>query len=151
MKRKIYETKCDKRKDQLAGFWIFTIVNVPILVFVAVNELLSTITFQTISSSDWFTTAVTILPWVINLVIISVGLLLRPQFATGFLVALAMWAIASFLYVPSCMATCIVIGGDYDSESFFYCFTGLYLLIWLGLGAWRSYKLYNRDCLTESE
>ncbi len=145
MKRKQYEYKCEKRRDQLAGFWIFTFLNVSIFFLISIIEYrahaLEAITLWPIEIVD----SGIVLPWAINIIVLFVGLVLRPQFALGYLVALAGWVFISILYIPSCYVTCLVLG-DGGSDTFVYCFFGGYMALWLGLAAWRSIILYKRDC-----
>jgi hypothetical protein len=134
MKRHHYETLCDKRKDQVKGFWLF----------LGLNALTLPI-FWNADSDGWFVA----MPWVINGIVLLAGLVLRPHIAVGYLVSLAGLIAVSLLYLASCWVACSAYdsggGGDFSMTLALIC-PALVFPAWLIWAAVKSRRLIRQAC-----
>ena len=142
-----------KAIDQIAGYWSSFILNL-ILIVLALGVM---------ADGDAISeTPLAWLPWLFNGVIIAVSLFLYPAFATGYLIALAVIAGAALIYMPSCIATCLVataIGIEpalpYSGSSLDYwfwpAFAFLYIILWALGGLFFSFRHYRKAAENEQQ
>ncbi len=100
MKRKVYTTRRERMTDQVIGFLAFPLVNVPLWIIVWVIS-------QMIDSQLMI--LVSVLPWLVNGIVLVLAVLLRPEFAIGYIafvgVALTVVTALSVLFVAACFVT----------------------------------------------
>lgn len=89
MKRKVYASRTERKRDQVFGFWAFPLVNLVIY--------LITLVFNPAGRAgqikfEQATLIVQLLPWVSNALVLLLAALFRPEFARGYFgfVAVAM-------------------------------------------------------------
>ena len=117
MKRKVYATKRERMIDQTLGFLAFPLVNISLGITLWIIS-------QMISSSWWFELS-SVLPWLINGIIIFLALLWRPEFAMGYITfigaAVAMIIFLSVLFVAACFVTIFSAAtvGDQQAKALF--------------------------------
>ena len=134
MKRKVYATRRERVLDQILGFLVFPLVNVSLGITLWIIS-------QMISSLWWFELS-SVLPWLVNGIIIVLALLWRPEFAIGYItffgVAVAAIIFLSVLFVAACFVTIFSAPSIGDQQA-----TGLFVVLILGglvgLGALATY------------
>ena len=101
MKHKDYSTTRQRSIDQIMGFFAFPLLNVPL------GIILWNISKQQIDSH--LPTLASALPWVVNLIVLSVAFLLRPQFAIGYIAfigfAVSVVTALGVLFVAACFVS----------------------------------------------
>ena len=105
MNCKIYTTRGERMTDQIIGFLAFPLVNILLWIIVRVIS-------QTVNSPPLIILA-SVLPWLVNAIVIILAFLLRPQFGVGYMafiaVALTVVAILSISFVAACFVTFTVV------------------------------------------
>ena len=90
MKRKEYVTRRERMVDQIIGFWAFPLVNVVVWII-----------SQRIDSLA--------LPWLVNIIVLILAYLFRPEFGIGYItfiaVALIVVTASSALFVAACFVS----------------------------------------------
>jgi hypothetical protein len=147
---------CDKRTDQIIGFWSFPVLNLIILFLTpAGREFILALLVAGALAGGVTTSSLGALPWIANAVFVSWALLFRPQVAVGYLVSLAGLIAGSLLYTISCLATCIMLQGidpiGGGSELFLIAFPTVFWGVWLILGVVGSVRLYRKACGDRSD
>lgn len=101
MKRKVYTTRRERMTDQIMGFFAFPLVNVPLGIILWI--------ISQMASSSWLVILVSVLPWLVNGIVIVLAFLLRPQFGLGYIafiaVTLTVVAALSVLFGAACFVT----------------------------------------------
>lgn len=141
----------DKAVELISGYWTGFIVNLILimvsLVFLSEGQSLSN------TPMIW-------LPWAINALIFIGAIIMAPDFLIGYLIALAALFVAVLLYIPSCMATCIVatafgLEPDVIAPSgleywFWPLFFILYAGVWLAASAHFSHRHFEKAARKDS-
>ena len=109
MKRKVYVSQRERKKDQLIGFVAFPLINLALVV--VTNQLLA----EAVAAhrgrlrDDPILTNILPLPWIANGIVLAVAFLLRPEFAVGYVAFIAAAAVAvialSGLFLAACFTT----------------------------------------------
>jgi predicted anti-sigma-YlaC factor YlaD len=98
MKRKVYTTRRERMIDQIIGFLAFPLVNVPLgIVLWTISERID---------SQLLAALVSALPWLVNGIVLVLAVLLRPEFAIGYVTfigaAVAVVTALSVVVVAAC-------------------------------------------------
>ena len=98
MKRKVYTTRRERMIDQIIGFLAFPLVNVPLgIVLLTISERID---------SQLLAALVSALPWLVNGIVLVLAVLLRPEFAIGYVTfigaAVAVVTALSVVVVAAC-------------------------------------------------
>ena len=98
MKRKVYITRRERMIDQILGFLAFPLVNVPLgIVLWLISERID---------SQLLAALVSALPWLVNGIVLVLAVLLRPEFAIGYVTfigaAVAVVTALSVVVVAAC-------------------------------------------------
>jgi EamA domain-containing membrane protein RarD len=134
MKRKVYATRRERMIDQILGFLVFPLVNVSLGITLWIIS-------QMISSLWWFELS-SVLPWLVNGIIIVLALLWRPEFAMGYIaffgVAVTVVTLLGVLFLAACFVTIFsaTVVGDQQAKALFVI---LILGGLVGLGALAIY------------
>ena len=142
MKRKVYTTRRERRTYQIIGFLAFPLVNVPLGIILWMIS-------QRIDSQLF--TLVSVLPWLVNGIVLVLAFLLRPEFAIGYIAfigfAITASTALSVLFVAACFVSVLsaAVIGDLANWVFIFLMVvgvlGLALLaIYLFTIWWLSYK-----------
>ena len=144
MKRKVYTTPRERLTDQIIGFLAFPLVNVLLWIIVWVIP-------QMIDSP--LIILVSVLPWLVNGIVIVLAFLLRHQFGVGYMafiaVALTVVAILSVSFVAACFVTLVTAASFRDMGD--QAITSLFVFLMaagtaaglLGLGLFAIYVFRN--------
>ena len=105
MKRKVYTTRRERRTDEIIGFLAFPLVNVPLWIFLLlVAQMIDSQLLETLVSA---------LPWLVNGSVVVLALLLRPEFAIGYIafIAFAVTLVTALgiLFVAACFVTFVTV------------------------------------------
>jgi hypothetical protein len=142
-------TPCNRALFRLVGFWASTVVNLLFLIPVAINS-----DEYGLPSMEEYPLPL-LIPWVVNgILLLGPSIIVSSEFAVGYITSLGILAVASLLYVPSCLVTCIITGGVLEiisldlgqAFSFPECFLLMYVLAWLAMAGWFSQRIYRRNC-----
>jgi len=102
MKRRVYATRRERMIHQIMGFLAFPVVNVPL------GIILWTIT-RTQRIDLPLQMLVSVVPWLVNGIILVLAAVLRPEFAFGYIsfigTAVAVVIALSFVVVAACFVT----------------------------------------------
>jgi hypothetical protein len=145
------EDNCSESASQQAigtitGYWVGFLLNV----------VLITLSIILIGEGETLTeTPMIVLPWVINGAMIAIAIAKYPRFLTGYVISLAAVVVAALVYMPSCMATCmvaIILGMEPDGVGFsngldfwfWPFFFVIYLCLWLVGGLIFSRRYYKK-------
>lgn len=131
--------------ERIAGFWTAFILNL-MLIVLAIGLMMDR---QELSE-----TPMVWLPWLFNLLILVVALWKYGEFAVGYLMGIALFAVATILYMPSCIGTCLVVGmigfapdipyyGSNLEYWFWPAFFILYVCLWALIGVYFSFRHYR--------
>ncbi len=111
MKRKIYVTARERKADQLKGFLVFPIVNIPLWIIVQFifSQMSTQGTTKDLSSFALVRDLILALPWLVNGVVLVLALVFRPQFGVGYIafiaIAITVSTALSVLFVAACFVS----------------------------------------------
>jgi hypothetical protein len=153
MKRKVYTTRRERIIDEILGFLAFPLLNVPLgIVLWLISERID---------SQLLAALVSALPWLVNGIVFVLAVLLRPEFAMGYVafIALTLTVVTalSVLFVAACFVTFVILlsfpgMGDQVAISLFVFLMAAYLaagLLALGLVAIHVFR--NRRSSDENK
>ena len=107
MKRKVeYSSGREKRRDLFAGFLMAVVLNI-ILILLWVYNL------ESLNNS--LESYLKLLPWLINGLFLFLGLLILPQFALGYLIAIGAMAATPLIFLVLCGVGCFL-AMTFDNE-----------------------------------
>lgn len=109
MKRKVYVSQRERKTDQLIGFVAFPLINA--LLLAVSNQLLAETgaTYRGEPGDDPILTAISLLPWIVNGIVLAVAFILRPGFGIGYISFIAAAVVVvtalSGLFLAACFTT----------------------------------------------
>ena len=137
MKRKVYATRRERMTYHIIGFLAFPLVNVPL-------GLLLWMISQRIDSQLF--TLVSVLPWLVNGIVLVLAFLLRPEFAIGYIAfigfAITASTALSVLFVAACFVSVLsaAVIGDLAIALFVVLMLGgLFVLAVVAIHVFRSW------------
>jgi hypothetical protein len=140
LRPRVYDSYAEQKIDQRIGFIAFPIVN--IIVWAAIRLLSAQLSSLDVSpSAVRLRTTITLLPWVVNGLVLVWALIFRWHIGTGYLISFAGFAATG---IGLGLITVVVI---FTSAPLFAT-TGLiglvlFLLLLFGSGLWFLYKMFG--------
>jgi hypothetical protein len=152
MKPKIYTTSRERKIDQLIGFVACPLLNVPLLAANWLMPLAGGALHVPTQAAQVFQVCVSLLPWIVNGLVLVLAFLFRHHIAIGYVAAIGVTVCASgvlgALFLPACFIACMVGAASSNGHLALLVFSVLMLagVLLLGLAAvpfiiwWGRYK-----------
>jgi hypothetical protein len=106
MKRKVYTTARERKIDQIIGFVACPLLNVPLLAANWLMPLAGDALHVPTQAAQVFQVCASLLPWIVNGLVLVLAFLFRPHIGIGYMAAIGMTvcalAIMGILFLTAC-------------------------------------------------